>query len=102
MLKIIYAVDGVAIPDMKVEKWAEEVIEKYNSSKGDTTIEIGTEVMLMQFRICVRRGLISHEDVRFCFHEEALFEVKAKSNGKLEYCPTTVIESQLMELMLDD
>lgn len=63
MLTIVYNADGEAIPDSKLQQWAEKTIERHKSN-GNVTLEVSTFSVINVVRLEVLRGGINHDDLR--------------------------------------
>jgi len=100
MIKIIYAVDGEVVPDLKVEEWANNLLIKAKdveyayrakelggtleeTDSPDVTIRVGAEIMILQMCAHLYAGTITNQDIAFYLpnYEEPL-RIVMRGNGR--------------------
>lgn len=71
------------------------------SSSRDIYIETGQELMIEAFRVLVKRGVISHENICFLFKDKMILIDK---NGRCDNCPVGFCDTRdkFTEELLDD
>jgi len=83
MLTISYDKDGKVVSDANAISFAKKTITSL--SQDDTFICVGTHMMIDAFRVLVKRGEISHEQI--CFkHEDQILQVNP--DGRLNKWPS--------------
>ena len=81
MTVIVDPMEGIAIPDGRVDGWVKHMINVHNNL-GEVKIKIGTEVMLTRIRVAIKRGEV--KDVEFFFNDK---KIEHNSAGRLNHWP---------------
>ena len=100
-LVVNFSDKGTAIPDLKVKEWAEYAINQHLTLPGDeTTIEVGTMVMINAIRLAVKRGTLDCNNVVFKYNDDM---IKISKEGEFDHWPigfcSHVMNKQFSELL---
>jgi len=77
MITITYdPINGVCVPDGKAKDYCSSIIGDYNYNKINelnilnTSISVGSEVIIAMFRLAITEGLIPPDDIVFKFNDK--------------------------------
>lgn len=104
MLKIIFnPLDGIYLPDGKVEEWCLDLCRTHAECDDSTQHEVyvGQDIILMGIRVMVLRGIIPFDKVLFSWKEgDDVKVVKIDKFGRLEDHPSYwLMDDFLSELL---
>lgn len=87
-LIVKYSDSGFTTPDLKVQKWLEDLLGQLNnpseSNHNFIAIEIGSEVMINAIRVAIKHEQLKHEDVIMQFKDQ---EWKLDKDGRFKKWP---------------
>ena len=81
MLTIEYDKDAKPVADAAAREVAKSVVNMYTTSSTNMHYKTSNEILIMAFRLCIKDGLIPHEEVTFLYQGK---EIYPNSNGYLD------------------
>lgn len=90
---------GSTTPDGQIVKRVEEIIEDFIANKYTNVVYVGSEIILIAFRVAVKEGKLRPKDIVFRFKNQ---NIQIDKNGECSHYPEGFMDftnSLLMRLI---
>lgn len=92
-LHIVYTPTGEKVADADVEKFIAEKVSRIRGTDQELQVNIANEIVLLGFKVFVKRGLILPEDILFYHEDITKTPIKVDTNGTFDYYPIGFAET---------